>query len=294
MANEGLVLDLCHITVRISSKIRRFTTDFKQMYGDFHTLSNDTFADFHIQIIEDKALIPSRRQAYFHLDGVKMFTPLPTWQCFAMFEWGLNWCIAAHSHQFLIFHAAVIEKNGSAAIIPAPPGSGKSTLCAGLVNRGWRLLTDELALYDKASGLVYGMARPVNLKNQSIPIIQNFATNAEFTAPVPYTSKGTVCLMRPPAESVLRIAEPAQPRWIICPKYIEDAQPTLEQHSKALSFMLLAEQSFNYDIHGESGFLAVRDIINNCDDCYQFTYSNLNDAESIFEQLLAQGPPKNE
>lgn len=294
MANEGLVLDLCHITVRISSKIRRFTTDFKQMYGDFHALSNDTFADFHIQIIEDKALIPSRRQAYFHLDGVKMFTPLPTWQCFAMFEWGLNWCIAAHSHQFLIFHAAVIEKNGSAAIIPAPPGSGKSTLCAGLVNRGWRLLTDELALYDKASGLVYGMARPVNLKNQSIPIIQNFATNAEFTAPVPYTSKGTVCLMRPPAESVLRIAEPAQPRWIICPKYIEDTQPTLEQHSKALSFMLLAEQSFNYDIHGESGFLAVRDIINNCDDCYQFTYSNLNDAESIFEQLLAQGPPKNE
>jgi predicted ATPase len=29
-------------------------------------------------------------------------------------------------------------------ILPAPPGSGKSTLCAALVTRGWRLLSDEL------------------------------------------------------------------------------------------------------------------------------------------------------
>lgn len=258
------------------------------MYGDFSVLPDSAFADFHIQIVEDRFFPLRHRQAHFFLDGVKMFTPLPSWQSFVMFEWGLNWCLAAHCHQFLIIHAAVIEQNGNAAIIPAPPGSGKSTLCAGLVNRGWRLLSDELALYDKASGLVYGMARPINLKNDSISIIQQFAPDAEFTRVVPNTSKGTVALMRPPLASVLRIAEPARPKWIICPKYQENSPPLLQQHSKALTFMLLAEQSFNYDIHGEAGFDAIRNLIDNCIDTYHLTYSRLSDAEAVFSDLLTE------
>ena len=60
-------------------------------------------------------------------------------------------------------------------LLPAPPGAGKSTLCAGLVHRGWRLLSDELALVDMETGLVRGMARPVNLKNKSIEVIRDFA-----------------------------------------------------------------------------------------------------------------------
>lgn len=288
LASNGLVLDIQHVVVRVSSSIPKFKTDFRHMYGDFLVLPDCAFADFHIQIVEERSFLPKNRYAHFFLDGIKMFTPLPTWQCFVMFEWGLNWCLAAHSHQFLIIHAAVIEQGGHAAIIPAPPGSGKSTLCAGLVNRGWRLLSDELALYDKASGLVYGMARPINLKNESIKIIQEFAPEAEFTPTVPNTSKGTVALMRPPRESVQRISESARPKWIICPKYLENSAPVLEHHSKALTFMLLAEQSFNYDIYGEAGFEAVRDLIDSCRDTYHFTYSSLSDAETTFSGLLSE------
>ena len=59
----------------------------------------------------------------------------------------------------------------------------------------------------------------------------------------------------------------------------------LAPHSRARTFMLLAEQSFNYDIQGQSGFDAVTALIDSTQ-CYQFTYSSLDDAHQVFNNLL--------
>ena len=168
-----LVLKLGPLVARIKTNVPNLARDIALMYADFESCSNDTFADFHVEVAYEKGL---RRwlkpQVRFFFDGRPSFIPLPSAQAFAMLEWGLNWCIAAHCHQYLIIHAAVIEKGGKAAVMPAPPGSGKSTLSTGLVMRGWRLLSDELALYDIETGLIYGMSRPINLKNKSILFIE--------------------------------------------------------------------------------------------------------------------------
>jgi len=256
------------------------------MYADFDICPPDVFADFHVQVWRDSGV---RRwikpQARFSFDGQPSFTGLPVAQAFAMLEWGLNWCVAAHSHQYLVIHAAVIEKNDKAVVLPAPPGSGKSTLCAGLVMKGWRLLSDELALYDLQSGLIYGMARPISLKNKSIDIIKRLAPDAVMTAPVPDTTKGTIALLRPSVSSVMRVKEPVQATWIVLPNYVHGSPPILAPHSRARTFMLLAEQSFNYDIQGQSGFDAVRALVDRTP-CYQFTYSSLDDAQQVFNNLL--------
>lgn len=256
------------------------------MYGDFDVAAPDVFADFHVQVLlEPWFLHRFKPMVGFFFDGQPSFTPLPAHQAFAMLEWGLNWCVAAHCHQFLVIHAAVIEQHGLAAILPAPPGSGKSTLCAGLVNRGWRLLSDELALYDMSRPMIYGMARPINLKNASIEVVRAFAPDAIISKAVPDTTKGTVALMRPPTESVKRVLEPAIPRWVVLPKYVPDSAPQLEPCPKSEAFMLLAEQSFNYDLHGRSGFEALKGLIDQCL-CYRFRYSNLSEAERVFASLL--------
>ena len=80
--------------------------------------------------------------------------------------------------------------------MPGAPGAGKSTLTAGLIYRGWRLLSDELALIRRSDGQIVPLARPVNLKNESIALMQRFAPSAVFSAPAHDTAKGTVALMR--------------------------------------------------------------------------------------------------
>ena len=284
----NLVLNLGPLAARIKTNVPVLARDIALMYADFEICTNDSFADFHVEVAYETGM---RRwlkpQVRFFFDGRPSFIPLPSAQAFAMLEWGLNWCIAAHCHQYLIIHAAVIEKDGKAALLPAPPGSGKSTLCTGLVMRGWRLLSDELALYDIDTGLIYGMSRPINLKNKSIEIIKEFAPDAVLTESMPDTTKGTVALLRPPLESVLRAHEPVRPSWIILPKYIADSSPKLVPHAKSLTFMLIAEQSFNYDILGARGFDAIGDLLDEVD-CFQFSYSKLDDAEHVFSKLLTE------
>jgi HprK-related kinase A len=285
LQRADLCLGIHPFTLRLCSDVPALADDVRRVYGDFPLAEANGFADFHVEVSFEKGL---RRWfkplVRFYFDGRPSFIPLPAHQAFAMLEWGINWCVAAHAHQYLIIHAAVIERDGRALILPAPPGSGKSTLCAALIHRGWRLLSDELALYDMESGLVYGMARPVNLKNQSIGIIQAHTADAVMTAPVADTSKGTVALMKPPAESVRRVREPARPAWIVLPRYQAGAEALLERHEKARTFMLLAEQSFNYNVHGRAGFDAIGDLVERCD-CHQFTYSSLDEAESVFAEL---------
>lgn len=280
-----MLLGLTPFVVRIQTDVPGLVGDIALLYGDFPVVESDQFSDFHVAVVLEPGL---RRWikpvARFTFDGRTLFVPLPAYQAIAMLEWGLNWCVAAHSHQYLIFHAAVIERDGKAALLPAPPGSGKSTLCAGLVMQGWRLLSDELALYDMRTGLVSGMARPVNLKNASIDIIRGLTSEARLTQAVPNTTKGTVALLRPPSESVARVSEPARPTWVIVPRYVAGAAPLLEPYGRARTFMLMAEQSFNYDIHGRSGFDAVGRLIDQCD-CLRFSYHDLRDAQQTFDSL---------
>ena len=126
------------------------------------------------------------------------------------------------AHHYLILHAAVVEKNGLAAILPAPPGSGKSTLTAGLVLSGWRLLSDELTLIERKTGLIQPLPRPMSLKNQSIEVIRQFQPGR---LPQPGLARhgqghGRLCGLRGQCASPARNGTPG---WVIFPKWVAGA-----------------------------------------------------------------------
>jgi HprK-related kinase A len=247
----------------------------------------EPFSDFHVAVGKPAGLRHwLRPQAMFWFDGVSPFKPLPVDQAYAMFEWGLNWCISSHLHDYLILHAAALEKNGRALVMPAPPGSGKSTLAAGLMLSGWRLLSDELAIIDRHTVELIALGRPVSLKNASIDLIREFSTKAIIGRVVEDTAKGTVTHLRASDDSHTRVSERAKPAWIIFPNYVAGASPSLTPMEKGKTFMTMAEGSFNYGLLGEPGFHAMRSLVD-ASECYRFEYSMLDDAIKTFEQLAA-------
>ncbi len=282
---EGVVIGSGPFKFRILSPIETVAQGIRLLYADYPVGAEGEFVDFNIVLERSKGVHRYwHRQVNFCFNGIYPFLPLPVGHAYPLLEWAMNWCVSTQAHHYLMLHSAVIEHDGCAVIMPAPPGSGKSTLCAGLVSRGWRLLSDELALISLADRLIAPLGRPISLKNQSIDVIRDFIPGVVFNQVTHDTSKGSVTHMKVPTAQVRRMNERAQPRWVIFPRYVPGAKAKLTARSKANSMLELARNSFNYMVLGLAGFEALAEVITSSD-CYDFCYSEIEDAVTIFDAL---------
>jgi HprK-related kinase A len=289
LRNGGLALRVGPFSFRLISALPGVAEGLWCLYRGYPLIDDGAFVDYTVTLSSGGGWRRwFRRQAVFRFDGIEPFIPLPQVQAFALLEWSMNWCVSAHANQFLLLHAAVLERDGCAAILPAPPGSGKSTLCAALIHRGWRLLSDELALIALDGAAITAFGRPVSLKNQSIELIQRFAPDAVFSDVTHDTGKGSVAHMMVPADQIARLADTARPRWVVFPKYTAGAAPLLSRRSRANSMLELGRNSFNYMVLGLEGFTALSRVIDSSD-CYDFSYSQLDDAVAVFDKLAQEG-----
>jgi HprK-related kinase A len=287
LRDEGLVVRTGPFVFRLRSPHPVVAQGLAAMYADHAVLPSDTLADFDVSIGRGKGLHRVvRPQARFVFDGRPVFEPLPADHGYALMEWAMNWCISSHAHQFLVVHGAVVERAGKAALLPAPPGSGKSTLCAGLIHSGWRLLSDELTLIDLSDGSIWPLARPVSLKNRSIDVIRRFAPQACFARVTRNTAKGDVTYMRVPIAHLQAVDEPARARWIVFPRFAADAALELTARARAGALVDLARNAFNFALHGGAGFDRLCDIVRACD-CFDLRYGELEQAIRLFDEMAA-------
>ena len=286
LSGPGLRIRLGPVAAQIRSPFAPVASALALHYAEHDLLDASGFADFSVSV--DPPFGARRfvgKQALFKFDGLARFRPLPASQAFPLLEWGLNWCVTAQCHQYLIIHAAVVEREGRALLLPAPPASGKSTLCAALVARGWRLLSDELALIELGRRSVVPMPRPISLKNRSIDAIASFWPDAAIGDVVPDTLKGSVAHVRPPVDSVRRAGEAAVAAWVVLPRYAQGEATELAPLPKCEAFMRLVDSAFNYSVHARAAFDTLADLVDACE-CRAFTYGgDLDEAVAAFDEL---------
>ena len=272
---------------RLQSAHREVRAGVAAMYARHRLAEAGEPTDFALRIAPGRGLHRFwHRQARFVFDDRSVFEPLPAAHAFALLEWSMNWCISSHAHQYLIVHAAVLARGERALLLPAPPGSGKSTLCAALMLSGWRLLSDELTLLRMDDGWIDPLVRPVSLKNRSIGVIGARFPAARFSAVTRDTSKGDVAHLQPPAEAVAAAGERVRARWIVNPRWVADAALQLTPRPRAAAAVELARNAFNFALQGPQGFERVADLVAACD-CHDLVYGDLDEALAHFEALAA-------
>lgn len=283
----GLSMRIGPFRYRVRSRLPRVVDGLSKLYEDFPLDDGGGFHDFHVRVDRVSGWRRwVRPQVNFWIDGRVPFKPLPVSQAYALLEWGMNWCVAAQAHHYLLLHAAVLEHRGRCVILPGDPGAGKSTLTAALMLSGWRLLSDELTVVDRDDGRIEPLARPVSLKNQSIELIRAFDPQAVFGETAHDTHKGTVSHLKPTRESVVGVSQKGRAAHVVFPRWQRGAATRLSVRPKADAFMHLANHAFNYSLLGRLGFELCADLVDRCD-CWDFSYSRLDEALRSFEALVA-------
>lgn len=289
LAGPGVCIRTGPFVSRIQSRLPAVAAGLALLYPDYPLADPEGFTDFRVRLYLPNALRRWwRPQVQFAMDGRVPFTPLPLSQAYPLLEWGLNWCITSHMHHYLLIHSAVVERNGLGVILPGEPGAGKSTLCAALMLRGWRLLSDEMAVIDLDSLELIPVVRPVSLKNTSIEVIRRFAPEAVISPPALDTLKGTVAHLRVPRASIERMDEPVRAGAIVFPRYRPDAVPAqAAPETPGRTLLRIAQNTFNYSLLGERAFHALTAVVQGSR-CHDLAYAELEEAIAWFDRLSGQ------
>ena len=274
-------------TVRIETDSPTLFNDLLRLYPADVLRSAPLAEHIYDFQIDYKKHFSGKSRPYHFRAGSDHFRMADANQLIPTFEWGLNWCVSAYQQQYLAIHAAVLEKNGNALIMPAPPGSGKSTLCALLMLKGWRLLSDEMCLIDPTNGQLQPYVRPVSLKNASIDVVQQHQAGVEVFHRTPDTEKGTVAYLRPTDFSWQQLDTQAKPAWILFPAYQADATEPVALFTmpKADTLLYLAQNSFNYAVFAAEGFNLLSQLVENTES-FRLEYHDTRQMLELLEQGL--------
>lgn len=283
MAGAGLCLDFGAVSVRVRSDATTLAAPLQAVYRSFPFVCASEWADVHVRIDRAKGLRRwLRPQVTLRTEGLEPFDPFPADNALPLLEWGCNWMIGRTCNDLLLLHSGALERDGFALLLPASPGSGKSTLTAALSQRGWRLLSDEFGAYDPEAGLFRAVLKPIALKNRSIPVMRQFAPSATFGPSFPNTRKGTVAHMAALADAVTRRHETALPGAVVLPRWEASSPTRFERLDEHAVFPALAFNAFNYSLLGEVAFKATVQLVRRCP-AWQLVYSDLEEALATIE-----------
>lgn len=268
----------------LQSNLPSVAAGIETLYGDFGLAEPEDFIDYNVALLRSGIRQRVRGEAEFLFDRMSPFDPIPIGQAYAFLEWGMNWCVSLHTNEYLKLHAAAVSRGNSAVIMPGVPGAGKSTLCAALGLSGWRILSDEHAMVPPNTTEVIPLCRPVSLKNESIDVIKSFSSKAIFGPVSKETHKGIVVHMKADLHPDSHDTKSLQARAMIFPRYSRDDPQRLSPRRRTDSFILAAYHSFNYSLLCETGFEAMKTLIENVD-CYDLVYHDLDWAVRAMDEL---------
>lgn len=273
-----------HLRLRGESLVR----DVATMYGAYRVEDPAAIADASVCIEPRRSWRrPARLGIRVRIDDRRELEGATIDASYAALESALNWSVALSDLAPLLVHAAVVERDGRALMLAGPSGTGKGTLCAALVCSGWRLFSDEMAIFRPDDGTLMPNPRPVSLKNDSIDIVRTAYPSAYIGETIHGTPKGNVAYMRAPRSSVLRCDETAAVATVIEPIYEPGAATAARQMSKLEAFRFLTSNAVNYTAMLQVGFDTMTAIAERCK-CFELTYSQLDEAIATIAELHAE------
>jgi hypothetical protein len=198
--------------------------------------------------------------------------------------WDINREAIGSTPERLVFHASGVEQGGRAIVFPAPMGAGKTTLVAGMIQRGLRYLTDEAVAVDPTTLEVQPYPKPLSIETGSWDVLRRLRPDVHPSLEA-FLEAGWYV----PSATIRRdlVAAPCVPGAVIAPRYERGARSGCVAIRRSEALIVLAENSFNVTGFGaQRGMDVVARLVRSCR-CYRLTIGDLDEACAIVLDVLA-------
>jgi len=193
---------------------------------------------------------------------------------------GLFWSAAVNAHNFQFYiHAGVVGMGDACVLLPAAPGSGKSSLTAALTHRGFRYFSDEVALIEPGTFMVNPMPLAFCAKSTGWDLIARYYPEILSVPTHGRADRKMVRYVPPPADRIQKT--PASVSHIVFPHYDKASKTELKPiaRSEALARMMSECLALRQRLDRNS----IEDIIRWIAGirCYALPFSSLEEAADL-------------
>ena len=289
LSEEGLGIQFGPYEFRIQSPIEEIAVAVHTLYGDREFRASRQCPDFRVRV--DPGLHKLRSCVYASVNG-EIWKRWPKRLTVGALEWVCNWCFFRGTARKFALHAATAEvPSGEGAIVfPGLSGAGKSTLAATLMLSGWRLLSDEVALFDLHDKQLTGLGRSTVLKGRSLELISGGFPDNAILGPAGRMLEppGPVAHLRPSGESTAISGQQFRPLAFCFPERRPNESAKLEKYETAACFTNLSQLGLNYRFLGPDSFETLLSLTETCP-AFRLVYTNATDAEKLLRKLGSDG-----
>ncbi|MGH9247606.1 MAG: hypothetical protein ACRD29_25515 [Acidimicrobiales bacterium] len=221
------------------------------------------------------------------MDGDSLDTfPRPA-STLSFLMWHINRQAIEQSTDLVLIHAGAAAHGDDAVVLPAPAGSGKTTLVTALVRAGMQYVTDEAVAIDAPTGMIVPYPKPLSIDAGSWPLFPDLAPEPD-PAVRPYLSGQWHVPVGAIREGA--VAGSSRPRLIVVPSFDPTTSTTLSALSRGRAVGALVECSFNVGASGRERLELLADVVRRCD-CYELVVHDLAEATRGVERLLGVMAP---
>ncbi len=191
--------------------------------------------------------------------------------------------VAENTNQYIALHAAAVTKSGINLVIPANTGSGKTSMAAWLVSRGYKYLTDELVLFSPLDTSFEAFYRPFNVKPSGLEVAKQLIKSFN-----PEREIKTNDVIIWPVEFIGEYAQRLENQnadLFIFPCYSKDSELVIEALSPAQTGMELMACNVNARNLEDHGFKQISEIARQVAGI-RLVYSSFEQLEPLLLELV--------
>ncbi|HEV2551848.1 MAG TPA: PqqD family peptide modification chaperone [Stellaceae bacterium] len=197
--------------------------------------------------------------------------------------YGLLDGLLRRSANSIAFHASAARRNGRCVLLAAPAGSGKSTLCAALLSRGYEFIADDVVLVDGMTLGLRGVPLPVSLKIGSWSPLMNAYPQLEVAAVHLRPDGKAVKFLVPPA--IAPADESHAVAAVIFPRFISGTEVELRGVDQSLALHRLVSEASTPSLRLSADRFADLASFLRPTSCWELRFSALAPAVDAIDQI---------